>query len=127
MSSIAFAEAARCLGATARRAGFDAPTFRSPPRRPGVKRTIRRRADGSCIVSVCISDRPLAATIADMIDGIVAANASVDHARSSGAASARSEQLVVLRDELWAAASHLLAASVADDEPIETLSHRMAA
>lgn len=103
MSSVAFAEAARCLGGTTRRMGFEAPTFRSPPRRPGVQRTIRRRPDGSCIVSVRIADRPLAATIADMIDGIVAANSPVQPSTTS---------VGELRDQLWAAASHLVANDV---------------
>ncbi len=114
MSSVAFAEAARCLGATARRAGFDAPTFRSPPRRPGVQRSIRRRADGSCIVSVQIADRPLAATIADMIDGIIAANTGPTRSGSGSAKGTAHVRLAELRDELWAGASHLLAADVAE-------------
>lgn len=117
MSSVAFAEAARCLAATARRSGFDAPAFRSPPRGAGKSRTIRRRPDGSCIVSVRIADRPLAATIADMIDGIIATNSqTVDDVR-----------LAQLRDLLWAASSHLLGSHADDSSPVTSLTDRLAA
>ncbi len=125
MSSVAFAEAARSLGAATRRLGFDAPAFRSPPRRPGIGRTIRRRSDGSCIVSVRIADRPLAATIADMIDGIIVANTPVANtpARNTPPHAA---SIVELRDHLWAAASHLLAGEASDAGAID-LTHRLAA
>ncbi len=96
MSSVEFAQAARSLGAATRAAGFDVPAFRSPPRQPGLNRSLRRRPDGSCIISVRIADRPLAATIADMIDGVVAAN------DLQGSEAAR------LRDDLWAVTTHLL-------------------
>jgi hypothetical protein len=50
------------------------PVFRSPPRHPGVDRTIRRRRSATAVVSVRLGDRPLAAVRADVIDGVVAAN-----------------------------------------------------
>ena len=53
---------------------YRAPTFRSPPRVPGVTRTIRRHASGSATVSVVVRDRPWTAVVADMIDGFVAIN-----------------------------------------------------
>ena len=130
MSSVAFAEAARSLGAATRRLGFDAPAFRSPPRRPGIGRTIRRRSDGSCIVSVRIADRPLAATIADMIDGIIVANTPVANTPVANTPARNTPphaaSIVELRDHLWAAASHLLAGEASDAGAID-LTHRLAA
>lgn len=49
------------------------PSFRCPPRLVGVDRTIRRRPDGA-IVSVRLRGRPWAAVLADMVEGVVAAN-----------------------------------------------------
>jgi hypothetical protein len=73
-SSLRFAAAARALGLEARRRGLDVPGFRSPPRLPGVERSLRRRADGGATVSVGLRDRPWAAVLADMVEGVVAAN-----------------------------------------------------
>ncbi len=98
MSSLEFADAAKRLGQATRAAGHEVPAFRSPPRRPGVTRTITRRAK-SCTVSVALNGRPLAAVVADMIDGIVATN------RLEGAPAAR------LRDDLWSATTGLFETS----------------
>jgi len=68
-----FAEAARRLGAAARAAGLVVPAFRTPPRRPGDARTIRR-LPGGAVVSVRVRARPASEVVADMIDGVVAAN-----------------------------------------------------
>jgi hypothetical protein len=82
-----FAHAARNLGVQSRRLGLDAPSFRSPPRLGGVYRTIRRRPDGGAVVAVVLRGRPWPAVLADLIDGVVAANqlggAAADRARSS--------------------------------------------
>jgi len=40
----------------------------------GRDRTLRRRADGSVAIAVRLSGRPFAAVVADMIDGVLAAN-----------------------------------------------------
>lgn len=69
-----FAAAARTLTQAARRMGLVGPSYRCPPRLVGVDRTIRRRPDGA-IVAVRLRDRPWAAVLADMIEGVVAANA----------------------------------------------------
>jgi len=71
--SLRFAETARVLGQAARLRGFEVPTFRSPPGLDGVQRTIRRRGSAA-IVSVVVRDRPWAAVVADMVEGIVVAN-----------------------------------------------------
>jgi hypothetical protein len=73
-TSLRFAAAARVLGQTARRRGLDVPSFRSPPRLQGADRSLRRHASGSTTVSVRLKGRPWSAVVADMIDGVVAAN-----------------------------------------------------
>ncbi len=96
-TSLRFAVSARVLSDAARAAGLVVPAYRSPPRIVGRSRTIRRRADGSATVAVALRDRPWPAVLADMIEGIVAANGrrGVDADRD--------------RDVLWAA---LVAAGV---------------
>jgi hypothetical protein len=71
---MAFAEAVRVVGAVSRRGQLLVPVFRSPPRRDGIDRTIRRRRSASAVVSVRLGDRPLAAVRADVIEGVVVAN-----------------------------------------------------
>jgi hypothetical protein len=72
-ASLRFAAAARALTQAARLRGFDAPTFRSPPGRTDVDRTIRRRGD-AVTVSVRVRNRPWSAVLSDMIEGIVVVN-----------------------------------------------------
>ena len=72
-STVDFASAARTLTREARRRGLVGPSFRCPPRLVGVDRSIRRR-DGGAIVSVRLRGRPWIAVLADMIEGVVAAN-----------------------------------------------------
>ncbi|MGI9624861.1 MAG: hypothetical protein ACR2PK_18670 [Acidimicrobiales bacterium] len=86
--SLRFAAAARALSDAARSHGFEAPSFRSPPRVAGVSRTIRRKTPGTSIVSVAVRDRPWSAVVADMIDGFAAVNPD--------------DQASALRDMLWA-------------------------
>jgi hypothetical protein len=81
-SSIRFAHAARHLGAAARAVGLTVPAFRSPPRRPGAPRTIRRLPGGP-VVAVVLRDRRFDDVLADMVEGIVIAN------RLEGAAAGR--------------------------------------
>lgn len=71
--SLRFAAAARAIGDAARREGWTVPGFRSPPRRDA-DRTVRRRGDGACLVSVRTQGRPWMAVLADMIEGVVVAN-----------------------------------------------------
>jgi hypothetical protein len=70
---IRFAELARRIGAAARAAGLVVPAFRSPPRRPGVPRTIRRLPGGP-VVAVRLHARPFADVVIDMVEGVVVAN-----------------------------------------------------
>jgi hypothetical protein len=77
-TSLRFAAAARSLGEVARAGGLTVPGFRSPPRLDGVDRTLKRQVDSggveSFTVSVRIKGRPWVSVLADMIDGVIAAN-----------------------------------------------------
>ena len=73
-TSVSFADAARRLADACRARGLVAPGFRSPPARPGADRTLRRRPDGGVIVAVRVRGRPLADVLADLVDGVIAAN-----------------------------------------------------
>jgi len=72
-STAHFAHAARRLGAAARAAGLTVPAFRSPPRRSGAPRTIRRLPGGP-VVAVVMRDRAFADVLTDMVEGVVIAN-----------------------------------------------------
>ncbi len=98
LTSIRFAQIARRINQAAKDQSLCGPAFRSPPRAPGLRRSIRRRPDGSATVSVSLRGRPAVAVVADMIDGVMAAN---EHC------STRSAEV---RDRLWSAAAPLLAA-----------------
>ncbi|MGH9185277.1 MAG: hypothetical protein ACRD0U_05620 [Acidimicrobiales bacterium] len=82
-----FAEAVRTVADQCRRNGYAVPGFRSPPRLRDVDRSLRRRPDGGATVAVVLRDRPWAAVLADMVDGVVAANrldgAAADRCRSA--------------------------------------------
>ena len=91
-TALRFAEAARTLGDAARALGLTMPGFRSPPRLAGVHRTLRRRSTG-ITVAVRLRERPWAAVVADMVDGVVVANGLVGPAASTA------------RAALWAAVS----------------------
>lgn len=107
VSSVEFAAAARTLTGAARRCGLIAPSFRSPPRLVGVDRSLRRRGDAA-VVSVRLRERPWGAVLADMVEGVVAANAlgppDADRVRS----------------QMWSALRRVRA-----DEPARTSSTRM--
>ena len=68
-----FAVVARRLAAATRAAGLTVPAFRTPPRRPGTPRTIRRLPGGP-VVAVTIQGRTFSEVVRDMVDGVVAAN-----------------------------------------------------
>src|SRR4051794_20368090 len=72
-TTVRFAELARGLGAAARAAGLEVPAFRSPPRRPGAPRTIRRLPGGP-VVAVRLRDRSPTEILVDMVEGVVVAN-----------------------------------------------------
>jgi hypothetical protein len=95
-SSLRFAAAARDLAAACRQAGFEAPGFRSPPRVPGLDRSLRWRGVAGALVAVRLGDRPFVAVLADMVEGAVAAN------RLTGAEASR------CRAALWSAVLHHL-------------------
>ncbi len=86
MTSLDFGAVARSLARAAHLRGLVVPVFASPPSRPDLDRSIRRR-NGSPVVSVRLRNRPRGAVLADMIEGIVVANnlevARADLARSA--------------------------------------------
>jgi hypothetical protein len=84
-TALRFAEAARTLGDAARSLGLTLPAFRSPPRLAGVHRTLRRR-DSGITVAVRLRERPWAAVVADMVDGVIVANGLTGSAASSARA-----------------------------------------
>lgn len=96
LTSIRFAQIARQLNQAAKDHRLRTPAFRSPPRAPGLRRSIKRRPDGSATVSVSLRGRPAVAVVADMIDGVMAANEPC---------STRSAEV---RDRLWSAAAPFL-------------------
>jgi len=95
------------LGDAARAAGLAVPAFRSPPRVPGVVRTVRRYPGGT-VVSVQLRGRPHEAIAADMVEGVVVTN------RLTGDAALRArtllaEALVGVGTSERAPARHVLA------------------
>ena len=64
----------RTVADEARRMGLVVPGFRSPPRIPGADRTIRR-SRGDPIIAVRLRGRPFADVVADVVEGVVVANA----------------------------------------------------
>lgn len=75
-----FAALARAISSSVRALGLVAPGFRCPTRVLGVDRTMRRFTVDSAagtvagIVAVNVKGRPLAAVVADMIEGVVMLN-----------------------------------------------------
>jgi hypothetical protein len=72
--SLRFAATARLLAQAARAVGLVAPGFRSPPRIPGVDRSLRRRPGAPAAVAVRLAGRPHEDVVADMIEGVLVAN-----------------------------------------------------
>ena len=68
-----FAGVALLLAREARRQGLVGPSYRCPPRLVGVDRSIRQRPNGA-VVAVRLRGRGRSAVLADMIEGVVAAN-----------------------------------------------------
>lgn len=78
-STIRFATAAKAIADEARAAGLVVPGFRSPPRLAGVDRSLRRRPGGGApAVAVRVAGRPMDTVVADMVEGVLIANAVRD-------------------------------------------------
>jgi hypothetical protein len=73
-TAVHFSAIARALAIESRRLGLVAPGFRSPPRRLGLLRSIRRFTGGGAVVAVRLGGRPVSAVAGDMVEGILAAN-----------------------------------------------------
>jgi hypothetical protein len=72
-ASVRFAAAARAISGAARERGLIVPAFRTPPRLRGADRTLRR-SGAAPVVAVRLRGRSFADVVADMIDGVLAAN-----------------------------------------------------
>ena len=72
--TVRFSAAVRAVGLEARRLGLVVPAFRAPPRIPGADRTLRR-SRGEPIVAVRLRGRPFADIVADIVEGVLVANA----------------------------------------------------
>lgn len=77
MDTFRFADVCRTLAAAARAGGLDAPSFRTPPRVDGATRTVRRRGSAPAVVAVAVHGRPVAAVLADLVEGVIVANGLV--------------------------------------------------
>jgi len=88
-TAVDFALAAQALAERCRSIELQSPDFRSPPQVLGLTRTLRRRSDGSVTVAVAFKNRPPSGVLADMIEGVIAAN------ELGGVEAARA------RDDLW--------------------------
>jgi hypothetical protein len=73
-SSLSFGALAGALAAEVRRHGLVLPSFSSPPRIAGARRTIRRLHGGGVMVSVQVRGRPFDAVLLDMVEGVIVAN-----------------------------------------------------
>ena len=72
--SLHFAATVRTISTAARSRELVVPGFRSPPRRPGMERTLRWAKDGTATVAVAVRGRPFQAVVADLIEGVVIVN-----------------------------------------------------
>jgi len=105
MNNTTFVSAANLLGTVAGRFGLVAPGFRMPPRIVGAQRTVRRRPGGG-VVAVAVKNRPVAAVLADMIDGVIVVN---------NIAPPESD---TVRAALWSAVTPLLVSAVAAGQTV---------
>lgn len=78
--TVRFAALVRAVSAEARRLGLQVPGFRSPPRLVGVDRSLRRRPGTSPAVAVRLAGRSDEEVAADLVEGVIVANALVDAA-----------------------------------------------
>ena len=82
-----FTFAVRRLATASRRLGLTVPGFRTPPRLPDADRTMRQRGGAPPTVAVRLTGRPWSAVLADLVEGVIAANAlkgaDADRARRS--------------------------------------------
>jgi hypothetical protein len=94
LTAAGFLEVSRALSSVAAELGMEAPSFRCPPRTPGVDRTVRRWSGGGA-VAVRRRGRAAATVVEDMVEGVVV----ITGLPPDTAAAARSR----LRAAAWAA------------------------
>ena len=69
-----FSALVRAVGEEARKLGLVVPGYRSPPRIAGAMRTIRS-GNGGPMIAVRLRGRPFADVAADVVEGVLVANA----------------------------------------------------
>jgi hypothetical protein len=118
LTAAGFVEVSGALAAVAVDVGMEAPSFRCPPRTPGVDRTVKRWAGGAA-VAVRRRGRPAATVVEDMVEGLVVL------ARLSGdpAAALRSK----LRAAAWSALGQAPVVTLVAPAPAPPASARTAA
>lgn len=84
-TSLEFAQMVRAAGSQARERGWKVPGFRSPPRKPGVDRTVRYHpTDGTATVSVRVILRPPIHVALDICAGVLVVNDIDPHSPAAG-------------------------------------------
>jgi hypothetical protein len=73
-SLLSFADAADGVCRVAHQLALAVPSFRSPPSRTDVDRSIRWSADGCATVAIRVRDRPVSAVERDLVEGVLQAN-----------------------------------------------------
>jgi hypothetical protein len=89
-SLLSFADAADGVCRVAHQLALAVPSFRSPPSRTDVDRSIRWSAEGCATVAVRVRDRPVSAVERDLVEGVLQAN------RLSGATRDETRQRMIL-------------------------------
>lgn len=81
-----FASLALQVSPAARANGLAAPTFRTPPKKVGALRTLKRLSDDAVVVAIAVRGRSASEVVNDMVDGVLSANCvSVGRARQRSA------------------------------------------
>ena len=81
-SFLCFADIANEVGRAAGRLGLQVPSFRSPPLRSDVDRSIRWSKDGRATVAVRVRGRNALAVERDVVEGVLQSNHLVGEARN---------------------------------------------
>lgn len=79
IGSVEFSHIARTLNRHTQHLQGASISFRAPPSDPKVNRSLRKRDDGSVVIAVALKNRSREDIIADLIDGICAANSHIEN------------------------------------------------
>lgn len=76
--SVNFVSVVRTLGRIANQREFISPSFRCPPPSAKFQRSMRNLGEGEITISIVIRERPWLAVLADIVEGFVIANKSLE-------------------------------------------------